>query len=149
MSSYAADIADAIRDAINAGIGSSADFEAERVYVPERDYATFAGTECKVIMPGVERTRETRATVRKDLEVNIIFASKLDGDIDPTSEDANETLDALNETSEQIADAIALGGPYADGQCLRVETDPIYDFEILRSHRVFVVRHRAFVMFSP
>lgn len=148
MSSYAAAIADAIRDAINAGVGSSADFEAVRVYTPEREYSNFTGTECKVIMPAVERSRETRRSVRKDLEVNIVFASKFDGDVDPTAESANETLDALMDTCEQIADAIALGGPYAGGRCLRVETDPIYDFEALRSHRVFVMRHRAFVMIS-
>lgn len=146
--SYTADIADAVVDAINESLGSSPEFEAQRVYVPERDYSTFTGKSCKVFSPAIERERETRSTVRKDIELAIIFAAKLDPAVDPTVEAGNTAIDALMQIGEQIADYVALHGPYADAPCLRVEADPIYDFEILRTHRVFVTRLRAFFMHS-
>ncbi len=114
--------------------------------MPERDYSNFTGQSCKVFPPAVERTPGTRATVRKDIELAIVYAVKLEPGVDPTIAAGNAVIDGYMDTAEQIADAIQLGGPYADAKCLRVEADPIYDFDILRSHRVFVTRLRAFFM---
>lgn len=143
--SYTADIADAVVEVINTGGILPSSIEAERVYVPTRDYSDFSGADvCKVFAPAIERQRESRAKVRKDIELAIVYASKLNNDVDPTSADGNAAIDPLMAIGESIADYVAFHGPYATAPCLRVDADPIYDFEILRSHRVFVTRLRAF-----
>jgi lysyl-tRNA synthetase class II len=152
MSSYIAGIADAISEAIAdqaaASGGFSQEFTPVRVYIPERDYKDVTALTVHVFARAAERSRETRATIRKDVEVDIIVANKIDQLTDPTDEESNPQLDAMQQLVEEIADFAADNGPYFESPCLRVETDPIFDFEYLRSHRVFVGLIKVYCMRS-
>ncbi len=150
MSSYISDCADAIAEALNsAGSGVfSDDFEAVRVYVPERDYKDISDLMVHVFARASDRTQETRGSIRKDIEIDVVYATKIESTTDPTDSEGNTELDAMMELGEELADFIATHGPYNSAPCLRVEQDPIFDFEYLRSHRVFVGLLKVFVMRS-
>ena len=154
MSSYIADIAEAVKDALNAAVASSglsADFTAERVWVPEKDYSAVTGLVVWVfpranLLFSSASTRRAQAT---EVEINIVYAQRLDQLTDPETEAANAAVDAMQQLGEEIADLIADRDQRYDGfPCLRTEQDPIYDFDILRTHRVFVGLIRCFFMRS-
>lgn len=150
MSSYISDIAAAIATALNnAPSGEfSEEFTAERVYVPEKDYANVTAARVEVFARAAERTNLTRsrtAGTRKDVEVAVTLAKKIAATTDPTDPEKCDELDDLLEWVNEVADYVTASGPYATYPIIRVEIDPIYDFEILRTHRVFVTALRAFI----
>lgn len=154
MSSYIATVAEAIKDVLNAAQGSSGsitmEFTAERVYTPEKDFSTINDLTVTVFALAAVRTRETRRDQRKEIEVHTIYAKKIDQLTDPDSEEANAAIDEMMELGEQIADTIFDAGRVGDsevsGPVIRVEQEPLFDFELLRTHRVFVGLVRAFVI---
>lgn len=152
MSSYIAGIADAITAAIaaeaDASPGFTQTFTPERVYVPEKDYKDVSALTVKVFARAAERSRESRGSIRKDVEIDITVAKRIDQLTDPTDAASNSQLDEMQELVEELADFIANNGPYDEAPCFRVDTDPIFDFEYLRSHRVFVALIKAFCMRS-
>lgn len=152
MSSYVADIAEAVKDALNAAdplFSGAPEFTAERVYVPMKDYTAVEDTTVQVFHVASERSQETRATVRSDVQVNVLFLHRLDQTTDPTAEAANDTLDELMEWGEAAADVITPGGTFGPGLCLRVVWEPMLDIELLRTHRVFAGVLQCFFMRSP
>jgi hypothetical protein len=153
MSSYIGGVAQAVADQLaaeaDASPGFSQDFTPRRVYIPQRDYKDVTALTVHVFARAAERSRETRATVRNDIEVDVIVANRIDQLTDPGAEASNPALDAMQQLIEEVADFIADRDHRYDGcPCLRVETDPIFDFEYLRSHRVFVSLIKAFIMRS-
>lgn len=146
--STSAEIADAVVDAINdSGILPSS-IEARRVYIPQKDYREFDGEECIVFEAAAvsDPDSSSRRAAAEEIELAIIFAVKLDATLDATVPDANDTLDDYASIAKQLRIYLRQNGPYADARCRRVEADPIYDFEALRSQRVFVTRLRAFFL---
>lgn len=153
MSSYIGSIADALATALtNASAGSSADlsqsFTAERVYTPETEFATL-GTELRVevFARASESERRDRAGVKKEIEIDVMFMKRVAYGTDTTDPDANAELDALMQLGEEIVELLADPNTrYSGSQCLRTESDPIYDFEILRTHRAFVGLIKAYFL---
>jgi len=150
LSAYISDIAAAVVTALNgppSGEEFSQEFTAERVYVPESDYSGVTELQVKVFARAVERTNITRsrtAGIRKDLEVAVTIAQRIGTPTDPTNPAKCAELDDLMELANEFADYITSNGPYATYPILRLDIDPIYDFEILRTHRVFVTALRCF-----
>lgn len=145
MSSYIGSIADAVATALS-DASLSQEFTAERVYIPETDYANL-GTDLlvQVIARGVERTRESRSQVRKEIEVDVLYMKRVEYGTDTAAEAANTELDEMLQLGEEIADVFSnVDSRFAGVPCLTVESDPIYDFDVLRSHRVFAALIKAF-----
>jgi hypothetical protein len=151
VSSYIAEVAEMVKDELQGNVASdgfSQDFAPVRVYTSEADYKDVTSLIVLVFARVSDRTRETRATVRKDIEINVTFAKRIDQLTDPSDPAANPQLDEMMQLGEEIADFIALNGPRWTTPIFKVETDPIFDFEYLRSHRVFVGLIKAFCMRS-
>lgn len=147
MSRYIPEITQAVVDKLSTFAPSSSsglEFTPERVYIPQRDYSEITDLKVIVFARAVERVPLTRNSVQKTPEVTVTVAKKIEDETNPTDPDQCEELDDLMELCDDIADYLTLGGPYAGWPIRRVEVDPIYDFEHLRTHRVFVTALRAF-----
>jgi hypothetical protein len=157
LASYIANLTEAVKDLLNsAEVGSGEDLSqevnAQRVYVPEKEYWTIAEDgelNVHVFARAVDRSRETRASVKSDVEVNVVYFQKIDALVEPETDDpdyGNPILDGLIQLGEEIADLIANADPltvYGGIPCVGTEQDPLYDFEVLRTHRTFVGLIRA------
>ena len=150
---YLIDLADAVVEALNeAPSGQFAlEFEAERVLYPEREYSGVTDLKVDVFARSVERTRNTRLTLRKDPEIVVIIARKINAITEPTDPDKLDALDEMLEFCDEVADYLALHAPFGDDSIpiLNVEIDPIFDFEVLRTHRVFVSSLRCTFAHMP
>lgn len=152
MSSYIGDIAEAVKDALNAACTGlsptiSQEFVAERVYTPEKKLTDISALVVQVFARASVRTRESRADIRKEIEVDVLYAVPVDQLTDPDTDDAtmNATLDGFAQLGEEMADVISdKDALYAGSHCLRVEHDPIVDFEVLRNERVFASLLKCF-----
>jgi hypothetical protein len=149
-------IADAVVELLNDSQGSGAPlsqtFEAIRVPVPQTDFTGVTSTtlQVRVVPIASIRERNDRATVREDDEINIVYMLKISQAVDPTAAAGNDVIDPLVEFGRELCALLdgtsSAGRQLLDGAAVvRTERDPIFDFAVLQTHRVFVARVRVFV----
>lgn len=138
--SLAADIADAVRDALNAAPGGtfSEAFEAKRKWLPRVELAKM-GTALRVsVVPQADdRNLSTRTTVGRDIPIDVGVQKKLPPDLDPDAESANVYIDPLVTLVEAMADYLKPGQTLGGVVIVRTLIDPVCDREQLAQFGIF------------
>lgn len=143
MSSYQSTIAEAVKTAI-AAASLSQSVQVRRVFVPEKDYSEVKDPICEVFVRSTERSQLSRQLIRRDIEINVVYATRLSGN---NPQDVDD-LDPLLQLQEELADVIRPGAVYGGAPCLRVETDPVYDVALLRESNVFAALIKQFFLYT-
>jgi hypothetical protein len=142
--SAAADLAEAIKDALNGEtFGMDFDAAAVRVYLPRVELEQLGdGLSVKVVAKADDRQLLARGgSVMRDIPVDIGVQKRLTTGTDPDTEAANTQLDALVGFVEELADYLRPGTVYTvaagRGIIVRTTIDPFYVPEHLTQYSVF------------
>ena len=134
MSSIPATIAEAVKVALNAG-SFSANFTAERAYMPRKELSTLTRLAVLVVPKAIEQTRlDRRNSVREEVQIDVAVMQKVASDnvsaVDALADLVQEIADYLRETEIDAGDI--------DAGWMRCENSPIYSPDMLDGSGAFV-----------
>lgn len=129
------DITTAIVTALN-GASLSLPFTAERHYQPVFELEEMSTLTITVVPRDMSLDKETRATLRKELAVDVGIMKKLD-DIEGAA--ATTEIDGLIALVEEIVDLLSAEAQWQLGgaRWIKTENEPIYDPEHLHKFHQF------------
>ncbi len=134
------DLADAVRDALNAAPGGTfaEAFEAKRKWLPRVELAKM-GTALRVsVVPQADdRSVSSRTGIGRDIPIDIGVQKKLPPDTDPDSEAANAYIDPLVTLVESMATYLKPGQKLGNVVIVRTLVDPVCDREQLAQFGIF------------
>lgn len=140
--SVATDIAEAVKDALNAAPVEtfSVEFTARRKYLPRVELEAMGDDLfVTVAVKSDDRALVSRGgNVARDVPVDVGVQKKLAAGTNPDLEDANPEIDALVTLVEEIADYLSPGKRLGNGVALRTTVDPIYSVDHLDQMSVFM-----------
>lgn len=132
MAVYDYQLAEAVKNRLNAASWSPLSFTAERAYCPHRELPNLTDLRVVVVSASQESDTDTRAAVEVTTEIDVAIQKR----VDPT--DLGE-CDALAKLAQDIA-LFFLGDSWAQSlgaTCVEVTREPIYDPIHLTEKRVF------------
>ena len=121
------DIADAVKDALNAAEWSRP-VTAERLFRPRFELAEMHSLHVSVVPRGVEMSAAGRGLDQRDVQIDVAVQKKLDDDAE---------VAGLLGLVEQIADFVRHTRRFGPAVWVRTENEPIYSVEHLGELRQF------------
>lgn len=132
------DIAEAVKDAINAATLSLA-FDAERLYVPLYEIRSFADLKVSVVAAASEDERLSRSSSLGTYRVDVGIHKRI-GTGAMTEADIRAACDPLMDLAEEIGDLFD-GAPltgYTQAKCTETAYRVVYVPQMIDTHRVFL-----------